>query len=632
MKKWGSDLNLSQRMQLKAFICFLGILLLLILLVVRAMIAFLLKEPEPILRNLTNVWVMEVGEDSLRIFEDGVENVYPLMEGVQIPGEAREQVADILLSDEKVAQITCKTNKINGKVLSVDDTGVEIEGFGRLALSQEVRGYRLYKTLSMCSIQDIMIGYDFTDFVVENGEICGILMVKEGAMEYIRVLLKTTDYSGLLHDEIVLSCDTDYVIQYGSFEQQLEEIHLAGDVCTIDMQSKYFTGERITIIPSALTGKVSLHNVSRSQEIPGYRGTLELVKTKEGIAVINEVLLEEYLYSVVPSEMPASYPKEALKAQAVCARTYAFRHMLHAGYPEYGAHVDDSTGYQVYNNILEQEASTKAVKETYGQVLYPKDSDLPADTYYYSTSCGIGSNADVWRVEAGNSPSYLSPVRVNRSVLQNTSGMSDYLLEAQALMTEENFAEFICTKNAEDYEVTEGWYRWSYSVEELNGEIIRERLMQRFKANPAQILTYNRDGVFESRKIGEWECINEIAVSKRGLGGVAQELLIVTDQDTYKVITEYSIRYVLCDGITMVHRQDGSQVAAPNLLPSGFFIIDVSKEKENAVSYSLTGGGYGHGVGMSQNGARNMAAEGVTASEILSFFYRDCSVKNIYGQ
>lgn len=118
-----------------------------------------------------------------------------------------------------------------------------------------------------------------------------------------------------------------------------------------------------------LTGKLTLKNVGRSQGIPSYRGALELLDTEEGIIVINEVLLEEYLYSVVPSEMPSKYPGEALKAQAVCARTYAYGHMEHAGYPQYGAHVDDSTSYQVYNNILEQESTSAAVKETYGQLL-----------------------------------------------------------------------------------------------------------------------------------------------------------------------------------------------------------------------------------------------------------------------
>ena len=57
--------------------------------------------------------------------------------------------------------------------------------------------------------------------------------------------------------------------------------------------------------------------------MPSYRGTLELKKSGEKIRVINELLLEQYLYGVLPSEMPAEYPEAALRAQAVCARSYA---------------------------------------------------------------------------------------------------------------------------------------------------------------------------------------------------------------------------------------------------------------------------------------------------------------------
>ena len=145
--------------------------------------------------------------------------------------------------------------------------------------------------------------------------------------------------------------------------------------------------------------KIILKSVNRNQGIPAYRGTLELVNTEKGIVVVNELSLEEYLYSVVPSEMPASYPEEALCAQAICARTYAYAHMQNAAFPEFGAHVDDSTSYQVYNNILEQERTTTAVKDTYGKLLFTGQGEL-AGTYYYSTSCGIGSDANVWKTEA----------------------------------------------------------------------------------------------------------------------------------------------------------------------------------------------------------------------------------------
>ena len=67
--------------------------------------------------------------------------------------------------------------------------------------------------------------------------------------------------------------------------------------------------------------------------------------------------------------MPVSYEKEALKAQAVCARTYAYRQIQGNSYKEYGAHVDDSTRFQVYNNLETSQASDAAVTETYGKVL-----------------------------------------------------------------------------------------------------------------------------------------------------------------------------------------------------------------------------------------------------------------------
>ena len=69
-------------------------------------------------------------------------------------------------------------------------------------------------------------------------------------------------------------------------------------------------------------------------------------------------------------------------------------------------------------------------------------------------------------------------------------------------------------------------------------------------------------------------------MEKRGPGGIADELVIQTKENTYKVISEHNIRYVLNNGESKVVRQDGSEIAAPNLLPSGFFVIETVEEKE----------------------------------------------------
>ena len=126
-----------------------------------------------------------------------------------------------------------------------------------------------------------------------------------------------------------------------------------------------------------------------------YRGTFEVSVEAGKLQVVNAVGLEQYLYGVVPAEVPDDWPAEALKAQAVVARSYALSH-LHGGafdlYPD--------TRSQVYLGVPEEEDSTSAaVNATAGQVvLY---NGKVASTYYHSTSGGrTASIADVWPGEA----------------------------------------------------------------------------------------------------------------------------------------------------------------------------------------------------------------------------------------
>lgn len=654
MKRNRFNMNRSQRMQLKAFICLLGVLLIVILLVGKLAGALFHREkppeeesppPEvhiPVVETIHNIWIMEEDEEGILVFHDGERERFGWGntgegESLYRPGEpVREQLADVTLTDGLVTEIRLKKDKINGRILSIDEAGVEVEGYGKLPLAADCRGYRLYDSLEMCTVRDIRIGYDFTDLCLENGEICGILLVKEEAMEYIRVMVKATDYTGLLHAEPVITADTDFTLIYGDYDDRKTEAHRAGEEITFSYDSSYFEeSDRIFVVPDVLTGKVTLKNVNRSQGTPSYRGKIELLRTEDGIAVINEVLLEEYLYSVVPSEMPAGYPEEALKAQAICARTYAYGHMERAGYPRYGAHVDDSTSYQVYNNIVEQERTTTAVKETYGQLLYTAEGEL-AGTYYYSTSCGVGSDANVWKTEAAAGITYLHGRSLSKEAMaealsRETSGQGEeataYL--GDTLRDEAAFAEFILSKNKDDFEVNESWYRWTYKVKKMDSDHMLEVLQKRYAANSALVLTL-RDEEYVSEEIRNLGDVYDIYIDKRGAGGVADELVIEAEYGTYKVISEHNIRYVMNDGKTKVLRQDGKSVASASILPSGFFVISTGKENGNVVGYSLSGGGFGHGVGMSQNGAKEMAKCGWTAWDILTYFYEDCIMKCIY--
>ena len=145
---------------------------------------------------------------------------------------------------------------------------------------------------------------------------------------------------------------------------------------------------------------ISLTNIRRNvknTKYPTYRGNFEvrLVKNGTRLNLINEIDIEDYLLQVVPSEMPRSFGLEALKVQAVAARTYAAKDILRNRYKSSGFHILDSTQSQVYNNLDENDLSTQAIKSTKGLILVHEDK--PIDAKYYSTSSGFNSSAhNVW--------------------------------------------------------------------------------------------------------------------------------------------------------------------------------------------------------------------------------------------
>ena len=89
---------------------------------------------------------------------------------------------------------------------------------------------------------------------------------------------------------------------------------------------------------------------------------------------------------------------------------------------------------------------------------------------------------------------------------------------------------------------------------------------------------------------------------------------------------EYNIRYVLAQG-GEVALQNGASYQAKELMPSAFISLQsICNEKGNMVGYYVMGGGFGHGVGLSQNGAKHMALAGSSYLEILEKYYTDGSV------
>lgn len=125
-----------------------------------------------------------------------------------------------------------------------------------------------------------------------------------------------------------------------------------------------------------------------------YRGNLELINRFGNIYVINILNLEDYLLSVVPSEMPASWHIEALKAQAIAARTYALYNVINSKQADY--HLEANVKSQMYTGMSKEHPnSTKAVFETNGMVLIYQDNLV--QSFYHSNSGGITeSPEELW--------------------------------------------------------------------------------------------------------------------------------------------------------------------------------------------------------------------------------------------
>ena len=128
---------------------------------------------------------------------------------------------------------------------------------------------------------------------------------------------------------------------------------------------------------------------------PRYRGVITVIPRGSSLRVINTLDIEKYLLQVVPSEMPKSFGVEALKVQAVAARTYAVSDILKGKYAKDGFHIKDTVESQVYNNQVENEEATRAIEETSGEIM--TYDNMPIDAKYFSTSAGFTSHAsNVW--------------------------------------------------------------------------------------------------------------------------------------------------------------------------------------------------------------------------------------------
>lgn len=388
----------------------------------------------------------------------------------------------------------------------------------------------------------------------ESGEV----IYDENNNALIDVLIKTTDFADIYHSEFNAVCNSDMVICYGKKQKLVK----SGKKIKINRNSKYFKKGQVIIAPIDEYGRITLLSVTRQGANREYRGAFKLTTTKNGLLVVNELPLEEYLYAVVSSEIPSSYGSEALRAQAVCARTYAYAHILKSAMKKYGADVDDSVSYQVYNNFPETDEAVSAVKKTDGFVMYRADDNNLVDAYFYSTSCGMKESK-------------------------------------KSLKKEADFRKFLKTKKGCEKDCT--LFRWSVKI-------------------PSTSMTN-----IVSSKYGNIGNVNKITVKSRRDDGRVERIKIEGDAGDTIVEDQYNIRIIFNINTLQLIDNNGEINTSMQSLPSGYFYIDKITESGNTY-FVIYGGGYGHGDGLSQNGAGALAKSNKSYKYILKYYYGDVDI------
>lgn len=330
----------------------------------------------------------------------------------------------------------------------------------------------------------------------------------------------------------------------------------------------------VIICPKGLLG---VKGLLRKGTPAVYHGAFEIVQKsdKSGFYLVNLIELQEYLKGVVPNEMPVSFGLEALKAQAVAARNYVLTPRTQA-YKEFN--VVDSVASQVYFGAnTEDDLATRAVMETDGIVALFNNEPILA---LYSSTAGGYTESYSNAFSENGSRIFPSPHRPYLSAVPDKS-------EFEPLDEEEKAKNFYETK-IPSFDINSPYYRWTkeWSVEELEN-VLSTTLAAQSKTGFV-FPEFNK-----GMKLGS---IKDIKVMKRGPSGKAMEVEILTYNGCYRIIKELVIRRVF--------QKDGIS------LPSANVVFEINRDNYgNVNSIKAFGGGYGHGVGMSQFGAGYMATK-----------------------
>lgn len=403
-----------------------------------------------------------------------------------------------------------------------------------------------------------------------------------------------------------------------------------------------------------------------------YRGSLEITPFANSLAVINELPFEQYLYSVVGTEMGGSWPMEALKAQAVAARTYALKQGMKYGI----AHISDTTFDQAYKGqTAETSMVTEAVQSTAGQVLVDRNGNL-IDAIYSSNAGGFTADeSEIW----GTPLDHIEPVPS-----PDQQAAKDKLMWDHVLLPDGTVGYVRTDFTQETGQFTEAGFEILYGVgqgvnvraapyvdNEQNAAIaqINEgdrlvRIDKQLESNSFSWLhgPYTGDQLLASinqRAMNKITgTLRTLEVTKRGISGRVTEVeangqvIEVSTPDAYRTVflslpsTRFDIdemgnfAMLGAGGVQSRNSQGndlyvltGNQPTRAQPLSDPTYLAMSKKGEATLLSstpmYRFVGLGFGHGLGMSQWGAKELAEYmDYDYKSILGYYYKNVQLVN----
>lgn len=360
-----------------------------------------------------------------------------------------------------------------------------------------------------------------------------------------------------------------------------------------------YTGGNITVHNNDPQSPDSLLTISGSAK-GTYRGGFECTASSgSSLTVVNVVPAEWYLYSVVGKEMSPSWHIEALKTQAVCARTFAMRKLNR--HKDYGFDVCNTTCCQAYSAAADMSESVHtAVDETRGQLLF-YNSQLAETVYSSSTGSSTEDSRNVW----GGSVPYLVSVP---NPYEDTENI--YNGKWSNKLTTERATELMS----------------SYGIGTVT-DISAIEYSDAGRVIKLRVTGTEGEKIFERDKcrsvFGEATKSQKYTITKGGTVTYPVVYAATASLAVQKTLDDVSV----CGGNGSVTKITGG-ITATNGTEEKCFSPSFTDGDPN--TYTFTGEGWGHSVGMSQYGAKGMAEEGFSYEEILTHYYTGTNLKTAY--